>query len=194
MKKYDKQIAFMLFSLTVIFVLIASINKDFLDWIFARHHNQLSWYIRPLFLLPFCYFAFKRSWAGIMGTIFLLTTSMAWFPVPETINAQVKEFLQYEVDYLTGDWGVGKILITLLVPFSLTALALAFWKRNLWIGLTVLVLIAVGKMTWSVTSAGDAGKSIFIPALVGLFLCIFLIYWGFKKAQKKNDNQNNLKI
>ena len=24
-------------------------------------HNVLSWYIRPLFLLPFCYFAYKRT-------------------------------------------------------------------------------------------------------------------------------------
>ena len=25
----------------------------------ARHHNELSWYIRPLFILPFCFFAYK---------------------------------------------------------------------------------------------------------------------------------------
>jgi hypothetical protein len=31
--------------------------NDFLSWVWARHHNELSWYVRPLFLLPFCFFA-----------------------------------------------------------------------------------------------------------------------------------------
>jgi hypothetical protein len=30
---------------------------DFLAWAWARHHNVLSWYIRPMFILPFIYFA-----------------------------------------------------------------------------------------------------------------------------------------
>jgi hypothetical protein len=35
--------------------------EGFLSWAWARHHNVLSWYIRPLFLLPFCYFAVEFS-------------------------------------------------------------------------------------------------------------------------------------
>jgi hypothetical protein len=35
--------------------------SDFLAWAWARHHNILSWYIRPMFILPFIYFAYKRS-------------------------------------------------------------------------------------------------------------------------------------
>jgi hypothetical protein len=53
---------------------------EFLSWAWARHHNPLSWYIRPLFLLPFCYFAYKRSTWGIVLTLFALATSMVWFP------------------------------------------------------------------------------------------------------------------
>ena len=36
-------------------------NDEFTAWAWERHHNILSWYIRPLFLLPFCYFAYRRS-------------------------------------------------------------------------------------------------------------------------------------
>ena len=34
---------------------------EFGAWAWERHHNVLSWYIRVLFLLPFCYFAYKRA-------------------------------------------------------------------------------------------------------------------------------------
>src|SRR5215217_3294099 len=36
-------------------------TEEFAAWAWDRHHNVLSWYIRPLFLLPFCYFAYKRN-------------------------------------------------------------------------------------------------------------------------------------
>ena len=42
---------------------------DFLNWAWARHHNPLSWYIRPLFILPFCYFAYRKSVRGMVATV-----------------------------------------------------------------------------------------------------------------------------
>jgi hypothetical protein len=41
------------------------------------------------------------------------------------------------------------------------------------------------KMTWSVVFGGEAGRSIFIPALAGLGICIALIYFGFRKMEKR---------
>ncbi|MBM7605930.1 flagellar biosynthesis protein FlhB [Metabacillus crassostreae] len=186
-KKYDKLVASLFAFLTFLFFILALTNRDFLDWAFARHHNQLSWFIRPLFLIPFCYFAYKRSWSGISITIFSLFTSMFWFPEPETVSEQVTLFLEYEVSYLTSELGLSKILLTLLVPISFLLLGLGFWKRNLWIGLSVIVMMALGKMMWSVSSAGESGKSIIIPALVGLLLCVAFIYWGFKILEKKKE-------
>ena len=160
-------------------------NEHFFDWVFDRHHNQWSWYIRPLFLIPFCYFSYKHNWSGIAITIFCLFTSMFWFPRPEIVSESVKEFLQFEKEYLYGVWSLNKILITLMIPVSFIALGLSFWKRSVLIGIGVIVLMATGKIVWSIQNAGASGKSIVIPAIVGLIVCCLLIYYGFKRLEKK---------
>lgn len=106
--------------------------SDFLAWAWARHHNVLSWYIRPLFIIPYIYFAYKRSWKGLVITVIALATSMFWFPAPETVDPMVEQFLQAERDYLLGTWGIGKVLLTLTLPAFFYFLALAFWKRSWW--------------------------------------------------------------
>ncbi|WP_034681481.1 hypothetical protein [Caldalkalibacillus mannanilyticus] len=186
LRRYDKVLASTFTVLTLLFLVLVFTNKSFFDWTYERHQNQLSWYLRPLFLIPFCYFAYKRSWAGIFGTIFFLLTSMFWFPKPEVVSDQVKQFLEMEKEYLSGDWGGAKILMSLLVPVSFTALGVAFWKRSLWFGLSIVVFMAIAKMIWSVAFGGEAGKSIFIPAIIGLVICVGLIYLGFRKLEKKN--------
>lgn len=180
-KRYDKLLALVFGALTILLIVLAFTNRAFFDWAYERHQNQLSWYIRPLFLIPFCYFAYRRSWTGIMGTLFVLLTSMFWFPKPAVVNEQVKQFLEMEKEYLSGGWGIPKILISLLVPISLTVLAAAFWKRNLWFGLSVMALIAVAKMIWSIAYGGEAGRSVLLPAVVGLVVCTGLIYLGYKR-------------
>lgn len=186
-KKYDKIVAIIFAFFTLIFITLMTISPEFFTWAFQRHQNILSWYIRPLFLIPFCYFAYKQSWAGISATIFLLFTSMFWFSTPDTVSQQSLEFLQVEKDYLTSDWSLGKILLSLLVPISFLALGAAFWKRNLLFGISVIVLMAVLKIIWSVAFGGKPGMSIIIPAIVGLIICSVLIYFGFKKLESKNN-------
>lgn len=165
--------------------MLMALSPAFFDWAFARHHNPLSWYIRPLFLVPFCYFAYKRSWPGLLGTLFLLMTSMFWFPAPNAVNEQVHGFLLMEQAYLTGGWGWANVLITLLVPASLTVLGMAFWKRSLWLGISILVFIAAAKLLWSIAFGGAAGQSVVIPAILGLIVCIVTIYIGFMKLEKR---------
>lgn len=187
-KKYDKIVAIIFAFFTLIFITLMIISPEFFTWAFQRHQNILSWYIRPLFLIPFCYFAYKQSWAGISATIFLLFTSMFWFSTPDTVSQQSLEFLQVEKDYLTSEWSLGKILLSLLVPISFLALGAAFWKRNLLFGLSVIVIMAVLKIIWSAAFGGQSGMSIIIPAIVGLIICSVLIYFGFKRLEKNNDN------
>lgn len=180
----DKKIALIFLLLTLLFLVFSMTNQSFFNWVFERHHNQWSWYIRPVFLIPFCYFAYKRSWTGISITLFCLFTSMFWFNKPEVVSENVKTFLQFEKDWLYGEWNIQKIMLITTVPVSFIALGLAFWKRSLLMGLGVVVLMATGKIVWSIQNAGESGKSILIPAVLGLLICCGFIYYGFKKLEK----------
>lgn len=181
----DKLIASLFLALTILFVVVSMTNTSFFDWVFDRHHNQWSWYLRPIFLIPFCFFAYKRTWAGISITVFCLFTSMFWFNKPEVVSESVSSFLQFEKDWLYGEWDFKKIMLIITVPISFFALGLAFWKRSLAMGIAVVVLMATGKMIWSVQNAGEAGQSVIVPASIGLLICCGLIYVGFKRLERK---------
>lgn len=163
-------------------------NTGFFDWVFKRHQNQLSWYIRPIFLIPFCYFAYQRSWSGISITVFCLFTSMFWFNTPEVVSDEVRLFLQFEKEWLVSEWTFNKIGLMLMVPFSFLLLGMAFWKRSLWLGIAVVVLMATGKIIWSILNAGESGKSIVVPAIIGLGICVGLMVYGFKRLEKRKNN------
>lgn len=190
-RKTDIVIGLFFVCLIIVFIVISITNKNFFDWVFERHHNQWSWYSRPLFLIPFCYFAYKKSFTGMMISLFALFTSMFWFPKPEIVNKSVIDFLEFEKDYLYGKCSLSKVLLTLTIPISFLVLGIAFWKKSLIMGISVVVLMVTGKMVWSIQNAGESGKSILIPALVGLFICCGLIYYGFKKLENRQRNTNN---
>lgn len=142
----------------------------FWDWIWARHANVLSWYIRPLFLLPLAWFAYRRSGWGIAVTVVALVSSMAWFPAPAQPDPKVLEFLAFEQDWLVGDWTAGKVVMTLLVPLALTAYCAAFWRRSLVWGLVVLNVMAFAKLAWGVLAGSGSGWAMIAPASAGLVI------------------------
>ena len=71
---------------------------------------------------------------------------MFWFPKPEIVSENVIDFLKFEKKYLYGKWNLSKQLLTLTIPISFTALGLAFWKRSVIMGISVVVLMATGKI------------------------------------------------
>lgn len=184
MKNIDKHLAIVFTCLTAVFFVAAFTNKDFLYWAFERHQNQLSWYARPLFIIPYCYFAYKKSWAGITGTIFLLFTSMFWFPVPDVINPDVAKFLVMEKKWLSSTWSTSEAIMGLTIPLFFAILATAFWYKSVRIGLAIVIFAAVGKMLWSVGVEEQAGQSVLAPAIVGLILCCGVIYFGYRRLER----------
>lgn len=139
-------------------------------WAWARHHNPLSWYIRPLLLLPFCYFAWRRNSWGIAATVIALLTSMAWFPAPDMPDPLAVEFLARERDYLLGAWTPLKILFAVSIPAFLLGLAAAFWNRSWRLGLLIANLGGLTKVWWSFHFGGESGWTVVPAAIVGLIV------------------------
>ena len=140
------------------------------NWANDRHGNVLSWYVRPLFLLPLAWFAYRRSGWGIAGTLVALASSMFWFPAPAVPDPRVEEFLEFEKAWLAGDWDSRKILFTLLVPVAIGSYCLAFWRRSVGWGVVILNVMAVGKLLWGVLAGDGTGWAMTAPALTGLLI------------------------
>lgn len=182
-KKMDFIIGMFFALATIVFIILFLSNDMFFNWAFERHHNVLSWYIRPLFIIPIVLFAFKKSYTGIFASIFALFTSMFWFPAPASASPQVLEFLAFEMEYLKGTWTAPKILMSLAVPLFFIMLIIAAWKRNhKWL-LGVIIGAAVLKLIWSLVFSGESGTSILAPAAVGLVVTIGGIYFYLKRRK-----------
>jgi hypothetical protein len=173
-------------------VVATASTEEFVAWAWARHHNILSWYVRPLFILPFCFFAYRRSLLGIVITLLALATSMFWFPVPENPSSAVKEMLRAEEAYLTANWTLWKILIALLVPLTFAALGLAFWKRSLVWGLAVVNAAILFKIGWTFLFSTEAGAMSHLPAaMLGLVVCDALILYFIRRIRAAGSSSEH---
>lgn len=186
-KKTDLVIGLLFALATIIFIVVFLTNDTFFSWAFRRHHNILSWYIRPLFIIPMVIFAFKKSFTGIFASIFALFTSMFWFPAPASNNPLVLEFLAFEMDYLKGEWTTPKIVMSLAVPLFFFMLLTSAWRRNWKWLLGVIIGAAVLKIIWSVAFSGESGMSILKPAILGLVICIGGLAYFFRRHKGKAD-------
>jgi type IV secretory pathway VirB2 component (pilin) len=157
---------------------------DFLNWAWERHHNPLSWYIRPLFILPFCYFAYKRNFWGLVATVAAVMSSMFWFPAPATPDPQAAAFLTAERQYVTGPVTFGKLVLVALVPIWFAGLAWAFRRRS-WVG--GALIIAAGtllKVVWSFMVAGESAWAIIPPVALGTAVCAGVLLLAYERRDR----------
>lgn len=164
--------------------------QDFLSWAWARHHNPLSWYIRPLFVLPFCYFAYKKNIAGVGLTVLGVLSSMFWFPAPSEADPRAAAFLAMEREYVTSGWTWAKTGMTALVPIWFVVLGWAFWRRSLIAGLLVINVGALLKVIWSFYFAGGSAWSIIPPVGVGALICNGILLYAFRRRLWPAEGQS----
>ena len=156
---------------------------DFLNWAWARHHNPLSWYIRPLFILPFWYFAYKRNMRGMVLTLLAVTSSMFWFPAPSTVDPAAATFLAAERRWITGPPTLSRLVLPVLIPIWFIALAAAL-RRRLWAA--AVLVIAVGtvlKVAWSFYVAGASAWVIVPPVALGNAVCAGILAYAYRRCR-----------
>lgn len=158
--------------------------EEFIAWVWGRHHNILSWYVRPFFILPYCYFSYHRKLSFVLLTLLLLPTTLFWFPAPDKPSEKVIQYLAWEQEFLLNAPLVQKVILLILVVIFLVLLSVAFWKRSLVYGLVVLNVGTGLKVMWSIFFAGGIGMASLLPSVVTLFVCntAFLLYWVTKST------------
>ena len=124
----------------------------------------------------------------MMLTLVALATSMFWFPAPERPDPRVLEFLAMESEYLAGEWTTAKILLGLLVPGSLAALALVFWKRSVVYGLVLINAIVLVKLAWSFYFGDASGGLTLLPSqLLGLAVLNAVVLYVLHRRRKRSS-------
>lgn len=154
------------------------------SWAWARHHNELSWYIRPLFLLPFAYFSYRRSPTGIVLTLVALATSMAWFPAPEHPSPEAIEFLAAEREYLLGTWTPAKLAAGLVVPLTFGGLAVALWRRSVGWALVAINGGILFKIAWSFVVGDTSGGVALLPSALGGLIVVNGVVWFVARRRR----------
>ena len=71
LRKFDI-VAGILFEIaTIILIYLFFNNEIFFTWAFQRHYNILSWYIRPLFIIPIIWSAYKSYFQELLSLFFV---------------------------------------------------------------------------------------------------------------------------
>lgn len=146
-------------------------------WIWERHQNQFSWYSRPLFIIPACYYAFRQNLWLCAGFMLLMLCSLFWFEAPESVSGHVVNYLEWEKQLFFANESVLPLLFLLVgVIAFLFVLFYAFWQRNPWMGLLVINTGTLLKIAVSIVFGKEAGLAAIVPSVSSLVVINLVAY------------------
>ena len=181
LRKFDIVIGILFVIATIMLIYLFFSNEIFFTWAFQRHRNILSWYIRPLFIVPIIWSAYKKLFSGISISIFGLFTSMFWFSKPDTTNPEVEKFLNFEANYLKSGWTIDKIVLLFTVIIFFVFIIVSTWTKNWKLLLLILIATAILKIFNSYLLTGKSALSMLKPAVTGLIVCMIAVFYLKKK-------------
>ena len=180
-RKLDIAIGILFGIMTIILIYLFFSNNIFFMWTFQRHRNILSWYIRPLFIIPIIWSAYKKRFSGISISVFGLFTSMFWFPKPNITNPEIAKFLNFEANYLKSGWTMDKIALFFTVIIFFIFIIVSTWTKNWKLLLLILIATAILKIFNSYLLTGNSALSMLKPAVAGLIVCVIAVFVLKKK-------------
>ncbi len=159
------------------------------EWIWNRHQNQFSWYSRPLFIIPACYFAYKQQLGFVIAMMALLGTSLFWFAPPTEVSETISQYLAWERQmFFDPENRIPIIILSISVLLFLFLLFYAFWQKSFWIGLLVLNIGNLLKIGVSILFGGETGMASIVPTLSSMVIIniIAFIIWKMKKSKSSS--------
>ncbi|WP_157716256.1 hypothetical protein [Roseivirga echinicomitans] len=158
---------------------------DIGNWIWDRHQNLFSWYSRPLFIIPACYFAYHHKLWHTGAWMALMFASLFWFSAPQQVSESVQAYLEWENKlFFNGDSIVPLVVLIAGVLAFLFGLFYAFYRRNMWYGLLVFNIGTLLKIFVSLTWGKETGVTAIVPSLSSM-LFINIVAWLLWKRTKK---------
>ena len=155
-------------------------------WIWERHQNQFSWYSRPLFIIPACYYAYRQKLLHVIGFMLLLLTSLFWFSAPEQVPESVSDYLEWEKElFFSNESSMPLITLTVAVIIFLFGLFYTFWKRNPWYGLLLINVGTIIKIIVSIGFGKEVGMAAIVPSLSSIAFINFVAFIIWRYYKKK---------
>jgi hypothetical protein len=104
----------------------APTDNGLLEKLWRRHHNPLSWALRPVFFVALLISQWKKAPWMALASLIGLATSWFWFPEPKKVPAFIQKSLKGERDWLQKpmdrqkgtDIALGSLLTFLQLKFA----------------------------------------------------------------------------
>ena len=190
--RFDKVVGFLVIAVlvysTVLLIHAYYDGKNLATWVWDRHQNQFSWYSRPLFIVPACYYAYRQNLGLVIGFMAMLFCSLFWFRAPPDVPEHISNYLAWEKQlFFSNESMVPLMVLTIVVIAFLIGLFSAFWRQNPWIGLFLINAGTLVKIFVSIAIGKETGTAATVPSLSSLAVINLVAFVAWRLFRNKSE-------